>query len=104
MKTIGYYSALSTTIIATVTFIVAVLTPPLSGPWCTSGCLEYPFHNIAARFPRDYLWMYPAMLLSFAFIVLMASIPVRTIEFLTLIVSGIMLFRIFKHAAVDNKN
>ena len=74
MKTIGYYSALSTTIIATVTFIVAVLTPPLSGPWCTSGCLEYPFHNIAARFPRDYLWMYPAMLLSFAFIVLMASI------------------------------
>lgn len=74
MKTLPFYAALSTSIATAVTFIIAVLTPPLSGPWCKSGCLEYPYLNIASRFPRDYYWMYPAMLLSIVFIVLMASI------------------------------
>jgi hypothetical protein len=74
MKTLPFYSALSTSIVTAVTFFIAVLTPPLAGPWCKSGCFEYPYLNIASRFPRDYYWMYPAMLLSIVFIVLMASI------------------------------
>jgi hypothetical protein len=73
-KNIGFYSALSTAAITVVTFSIAVFTPPLSGPWCRSGCLEYPYLNIASRFPRDYYWMYPSMLLSVVFVLLMVSI------------------------------
>src|ERR1044071_1326810 len=73
-KIVGYYSALLTAAITGITFLIAILTPPLSGPWCKSGCYEYPYVGIASRFPRDYYWMYPAMLLEVLFLVLLASI------------------------------
>lgn len=57
-----------------VTFAVAVLTPPFSGPWCTSGCFEYPYAGIASRFPRDYYWMMGAMLVSVVFVALLVSV------------------------------
>jgi hypothetical protein len=44
------------------TFVIAVATPPLSGPFCRAvTCYAYPYTDTAARFPRDFLWMYPAM-------------------------------------------
>lgn len=70
----GFYVALITSIVTTVTFAIAITTPPLSGPWCQGNCFDYPFTDIASRFPRDYFWMYPAMLVSALFVMLLASI------------------------------
>jgi hypothetical protein len=47
---------------------MAVMTPPISGP-LASEPIAYPFLDIIERFPRDYLWMYPAMLLMLVYIV-----------------------------------
>jgi hypothetical protein len=73
-RKIGYYSALLTAVVTGITFLIAVLTPPLSGPWCESGCYEYPYTDVASRFPRDYYWMYPAMVQDLLFLVLLACI------------------------------
>jgi hypothetical protein len=71
---VGFYAASLTTILTLITFGIAVATPPLSGPYCAGGCYSYPFSDIAARFPRDYYWMYPAILLALVYYVLMVSI------------------------------
>lgn len=70
----GFYISMITTIITVVTFAIAISTPPMSGPFCTGTCFEYPYADIASRFPRDYYWMYPAIILSFFYLAMMASI------------------------------
>lgn len=71
---VGFYAALMTVLLTLVTFTIAFLTPPLGGPYCTSGCFSYPYSDISSRFPRDYYWMYPAILLVLVFYVLMVAI------------------------------
>jgi hypothetical protein len=71
---LGFYVSIGTTILAVIALGIAIATPPFSGPYCTSGCFGYPFAEAVSRFPRDYYWMYPAMLLSLAFYVLMVCI------------------------------
>ena len=70
----GFYASVSTAVLTVVTFVIAVLTPPLSGPFCQNNCFTYPFLDIASRFPRDYIWMYPAILLMLSYIVLSVCI------------------------------
>lgn len=70
----GFYAALGTVVLTVLTFGIAFMTPPLSGPYCAGGCYSYPFSDVAARFPRDYYWMVPAILLSLVYYALMASI------------------------------
>jgi hypothetical protein len=70
----GFWTAVSMSVITAATFEVAIATPPRSGPFCMSSCVTYPYADVAAFFPRDYLWMYPAMLLTPIFVVLMACI------------------------------
>lgn len=65
---LGYLFAQLTAIIATITFGIALFTPPISGPLAQEP-IQYPFTEILSRFPRDYIWMYPAMLLMLLFIV-----------------------------------
>lgn len=72
---LGFYSSVSTVVLTLITFGIAILTPPLSGPYCqASSCFAYPYLDIASRFPRDYYWMYPAMLLMISYLVLMVCI------------------------------
>ncbi len=70
----GFYTTIITSFIALITFVIAIFTPPLSGPFCKVSCFEYPFTNIAGRFPRDYFWMYPAIILIICFVVFMVMI------------------------------
>lgn len=70
----GFYISVSTVIITLITFGIAIFTPPLSGPFCTGDCFQYPYSEIAGRFPRDYYWMYPAMLMAFSYLILMINI------------------------------
>ena len=71
---VGFYSAILTALLTVFSFVIAYLTPPLSGPFCAGGCFTYPFSDIASRFPRDYYWMYPAMVLNVVYYILMVAI------------------------------
>lgn len=70
----GYYISIITAIITVITFGIAIGTPPLSGPFCKGDCFQYPFVDIASRFPRDYLWMYPAISLSFLYLIMIICV------------------------------
>jgi hypothetical protein len=70
-------SAGATFVLTLVTFVVAVMTSPLSGPFCVADCFEYPYLEAVARFPRDYYWMGLACLLYLAFVVLLARVLER---------------------------
>lgn len=71
---LGFYASISTAVLTSVTFVIAILTPPLSGPFCQNTCFTYPFVDITSRFPRDYIWMYPAILLMLSYIALSVGI------------------------------
>ena len=71
---VGFYAAILTTLLTLITFGIVIATPPLGGPYCTAGCSGYPYSDIASRFPRDYIWMYPAILLVLVYYILMVSI------------------------------
>jgi hypothetical protein len=59
------------TAIATLTsFAIAVATTPKSGPFCVNDCVGYPYTDIAAYIPRDFLWLYPALLPAPLFVVM----------------------------------
>jgi hypothetical protein len=70
----GYYISIITTFVTVITFAIAIGTPPLSGPFCTGSCFEYPFGDIAERFPRDYFWMYSAIFLSVSYFIMMITL------------------------------
>lgn len=48
--------------VGVVAAITAMTTPPRSGPFCTGGCVGYPYTDVATYAPRDYWWMYPQSL------------------------------------------
>jgi hypothetical protein len=67
---LGFWTAMLTAATAVVAFGIGILTPPHSGPFCTASCIAYPYTDAAAFFPRDYLWIFPGMLLVSLFVVL----------------------------------
>jgi hypothetical protein len=71
---VGLYSAILTVIITVVTFGLAITAIPNSGAGCREDCVEYPYLNTLSEFPRDYLWMLPAMLLVVVYVILVVSI------------------------------
>jgi len=73
----GFWASLSTGCLTLITFIMAILTPPLSGPFCREGCYQYPYLDIASRFPRDYYWMFPAMVATLLFVSLVIALHER---------------------------
>ena len=74
--TLGFYVAILTVAVTISTFARAIVTPPLSGPYCADEpCFEYPYlEDISERFPRDYYWMYPAIVLTLLYLALMVCI------------------------------
>jgi hypothetical protein len=71
---IGYYITLLIIPLTLITFTIAFLALPISGSSCLENCIEYPYLDILSRFPRDYFWMYPAMLLCLLYMGMMVSI------------------------------
>ena len=74
----GFWVALLTAGTAGVALVAAITTLPRSGPYCRSGCVvTYPYTDAGAFVPRDYLWMYPAVLLILLVVVLVACLDDR---------------------------
>ena len=57
---VGYYSALLTAGITVLTFGFAITAVPISGVNCIGECVDYPYLDSVARFPKDFTWMPPA--------------------------------------------
>src|SRR5512140_3090471 len=71
---LGFWFAMLMAAIATIALGFAVTTLPMSGPFCRSGCVTYPYEAVAAFVPHDYVWMYPAIFMVPIFVVLMVCI------------------------------
>jgi len=67
---LGWWVSVLTAVVAVAAFGVGFMTPPHSGPFCKSACMAYPYTGAVAFFPRDYLWVFPGMLLVCLFAVL----------------------------------
>jgi hypothetical protein len=76
----GIFSTTATTALTLITFAIAINTPPISGVFCTENCIEYPYLHIADRFPKDYLWMFPAIVLNICFLFSMIAFHYFTRE------------------------
>lgn len=70
----GFAAAVATTVATVTSFAFALRAIPISGAFCPGGCVEYPYLNTADQFPRDFVWMIPAMLLVVCYLVLVAAI------------------------------
>lgn len=74
VRTLGTVSSISLAVVTSATFVIAFLTPPISGPFAAGARITYPYTDALTRFPRDYIWMYPAMLLMLIIVVYMVCI------------------------------
>ena len=77
---IGFPVALSLAGLAAIAFLLGIATPPHSGPLCVGDCTLYPYADAGRFFPRDYLWMAPAVLLTPLFTVVAACVYLRRFE------------------------
>src|SRR5215203_6642922 len=71
---VGLNSAILTAVTTLITFSLAIIAIPNSGAGCREECVEYPYVNTLSEFPRDYLWMLPAMFLVVVYVILIVSI------------------------------
>jgi hypothetical protein len=70
-----FWSAILTAVFAAAFILAGFLTPPRSGPFApAANIVPYPYTNVAAFIPNDYLWLYPGILLALIFIVLVVCI------------------------------
>lgn len=67
----GFWSSAATMLLAAISFGIAVTTPPRTGPFAAPGSLiAYPYVQAVQFVPRDFLWLYPTLLMMAAFLVL----------------------------------
>ncbi len=72
---LGFWAAILTAIVAAAFFIAGILTPPRSGPFAPpANAIPYPYTDVAAFIPGDYLWLYPGILLAPIFVILVVCI------------------------------
>lgn len=71
---LGQWAGLLTAVLAGAALATTLTTPPRSGVYCPANCIMYPYTDVARYVPRDYLWMYPALLVPVAFIILAVCI------------------------------
>lgn len=78
VRRVGMWSAAALAVLAAVSFGVAATTPPRTGPFAAPGtAIAYPYSAAAQFVPRDFLWMYPALLMMFAFVVVAVCVRER---------------------------
>lgn len=71
---LGFWTALLAVVVTAVFMATAVSTPARSGPYCGTACVPYPYTDVTAFVPQDYLWLYPGFLLAPILIALVACI------------------------------
>ncbi|KUL23502.1 hypothetical protein [Actinoplanes awajinensis] len=77
-RAVGTTVAAGTGAAAAISLAAGVTTPVRSGPNCTGDCVRYPYLDAAAFVPRDYLWMYPAVITALFAVLLAVCLDVTT--------------------------
>lgn len=75
---LGMFLSCLTGFLTLLSFVIAIMTPPLSGPFCVKDCIRYPFTDAVSRFPRDFYWMYPSILAMLLVVALLVAIHQTT--------------------------
>lgn len=70
----GFWSSVILTCLTLITFALAMMAVPPSGPYCPGNCMEYPFSGSLAYFPRDYFWICFALFQLIAYLIFVISI------------------------------
>ncbi|MEI8086620.1 MAG: hypothetical protein WCG93_10435 [Paludibacter sp.] len=70
----GFYTSIALTIMTILTFGLAMIAIPPSGPYCPGNCMDYPFNDLLNYYPKDYHWMYFAIFQLFAFLIFVISV------------------------------
>jgi hypothetical protein len=70
---VGFYSSLSLAILTLITFGFAMIAVPPAGPYCPGDCMSYPYPDILSYYPRDYYWMYMAVLQLLVYLIFIIS-------------------------------
>ncbi|MBN2349789.1 MAG: DUF4386 family protein [Bacteroidales bacterium] len=68
----AFYSSALLALITIVTF--GTVKPPITGPFCPGNCIDYPFTEIAAQFPKDYIWMYLSVVMMLLYVTVITCI------------------------------
>lgn len=71
---VGLYASIAVAVLTLVTFGFAIVAVPISGANCLEGCIDYPYLDTVAQFPKDYRWMPLASVLMLAYVVWTAAI------------------------------
>lgn len=76
VRRLGFLAAVCISVTTAAAFGMAMIAIPIAGPHCPGPCVTYPFTDelVAEHFPRDYLWMYPAMLTGLLVVALAACL------------------------------
>ena len=77
---LGFWTAILTVAVTVVFAAMAIPTPARGGPFCVTGCVTYPYVDVAQFIPGDYLWLVPGSLFAPTFVVLMACIHASSAE------------------------
>lgn len=77
---VGLYSAILTVVITIVTLGFALTAIPISGANCPVDCIEYPYLDTVSQFPKDYLWMFFAIVLILVYVILVVAIHYYAVE------------------------
>ncbi|MGA9595096.1 MAG: hypothetical protein WBV06_03000 [Acidimicrobiia bacterium] len=71
---LAMYVATATAALAAVALGLGVMAVPIAGANCRKNCISYPYLDTVDRFPRDYLWMYFAVVMVVAYLLFMVSL------------------------------
>ena len=70
----GFWSSVALSSLTLITFALAMMAIPPSGPYCPGNCMEYPYSGSLAYFPRDYYWIFFALFQLITYLIFMISI------------------------------
>lgn len=76
---LGFWFSILTALASAAALVIAMTTAPArSGPYCLVGfvdsCVTYPYTDVAAFVPIEYIWMAPALLMALLFMVVVGCI------------------------------
>ncbi|MBN1314857.1 MAG: hypothetical protein JXA42_05295 [Anaerolineales bacterium] len=76
---LGFWFAILTALAAAAALGIAITTAPArSGPYClvdfVGSCVTYPYTDVAAFVPTEYIWMVPAFLMAMLLVVVVVCI------------------------------
>lgn len=71
---VGKISSLFVAIMTLITWGFAMTAIPPAGPYCSENCIDYPYLDSLAQYPRDYIWMMLALIQLVGYVMFIISL------------------------------